>query len=133
MDNKELIKKAASFVHARKSKDYLIGDVACALETKAGNIHVGVCASLDSNTFCAEKIAIGTMLTHQESEIKSLVAVWKDEKGKTFVIPPCGNCRELIKQVNPDNLNSRIILDLEKDTPLKELLPYHDWWKEVSI
>ncbi len=133
MDNKELIAKAASVIKIKKIKDYLIGDVGCALLTSKGNVYTGVSADIDSNTFCAEKNAIGSMLTAGEYKIKKIVAVWKDKKGDIHVISPCGNCRQLIKQVNSDNLETDVILDKNKIVKLKSLLPYHDSWKKVKL
>jgi len=128
--NQELIDKAASVVKPKKVKDSLFADVGCALLSKKNKIYLGVCAASGSNTFCAEKAAIGAMITNGEYEIQKIVAVWKDDKGKVFVIPPCGNCRQLIREVDEKNLNTDVILDKNKTVKLKELLPYFDWWKE---
>ncbi|MAG02818.1 cytidine deaminase [Candidatus Pacearchaeota archaeon] len=128
--NQELIDKAASVVKSKKVKDSLFADIGCALLSKKNNIYLGVCAASGSNTFCAEKAAIGAMITNGEYEIKEIVAVWKDDKGKVFVIPPRGNCRQLIRETEEKNLNTDVILDKNKTVKLKELLPYFDWWKE---
>ena len=127
--NQELIDRAASVVNPKKVKDRLFADVGCALLSKNNNIYLGVCAASGSNTFCAETAAIAAMITNGEYEIKKIVAVWKDEKGKLFVIPPCGNCRQLIREADENNLNTDVILDQDKTVKLKELLPYFDWWK----
>jgi len=128
--NQELIKKAASVVKPKKVKDSLFADVGCALLSKKNKIYLGVCAAFGSNTFCAEKAAISAMITNGEYEIKKIVAVWIDDKRKLFVIPPCGNCRQLIRETDEKNLNTVVILDKNKTVKLKELLPYFDWWKE---
>ena len=131
--NLELIKKAASVIKEKKTKNGgLFADVGCALLSAKGKIYLGTCLDVGSNVFCAEKIAIGSMITKGEYKIKKLVAVWKDKKGKIFVIPPCGNCRQLIRETEESNLNTEIILDKNKTVKLKELLPYYDWWKEVK-
>lgn len=70
------------------------------------------------------------MITDGEYKIKKIVAVWKDEAYNVFVIPPCGNCRQFMREVNEENLETQIILDENKTASLKELLPYHDWWKK---
>lgn len=132
ISNEELIKKAASVVKAKKVKDSLYADVGCALLSKKNKIYLGVCAASGSNTFCAEKIAIGSMITNGEYKIKKIVAVWKDETGKSYVIPPCGNCRQLIRETNEKNLETEVILDKHKTVRLKELLPYFDWWKKQN-
>ena len=132
MDNLELIKQAASVVESKKVNDFLIGDVGCALETDKGNIYLGICADVASNAFCAEHNAIGSMITGKEYNIKKIVTVWKDDKNNIFVIPPCGNCREFIKQISEDNLDTEVILDKEKSVKLKELLPYFDSWQKIN-
>ena len=114
MNNKDLIEKAVSAIKIKKIKDYLIGDVGCALVTSKDNIYLGVSAAIDANTFCAEKNAIGSMLTAGEYKIKKIVTVWKDKKNNICIIPPCGNCRQLIKQVDKDNLETGVILDKNK-------------------
>lgn len=130
MDNRELIQKAASVIKTRKTKDGLFGDVGCALISESGRLYLGICADVGSNTFCAERNAIGSMITDGEYKIKTIVATWKDENDTVFVIPPCGNCRQFMQEVHKDNLETEVILDADKVVKLKELLPYHDWWQE---
>lgn len=128
--NEELIRKAASIVKTKVIKGNSFADVGCALLAKNSKIYLGVCAAPGSNTFCAEKIAIGSMLTEGEYKIKKLVAVWKDEKNNLFIIPPCGSCRQLICDMDESNLETEIIMDKNKVVKLKELLPYSEWWKK---
>lgn len=133
MTNKELIDKAASVVHPKQLKGGLIGDVGCALLSGSGKVYTGICAATGSNVFCAEQAAIGQMITNQEFDIQTIVAVWKDENGKIFVIPPCGNCRQMLREINEDNLeNTDVVLDTDKTVKLKELLPYFDLWQEIG-
>jgi len=128
--NQELIKKAASVVKSKTIKGNLFADVGCALLAKNNKVYLGVCAAPGSNTFCAEKAAIGAMLTDGEYKIKKLVAVWKDEKENLFIIPPCGSCRQLIHDMDESNLDTKIILNKNKVVKLKELLPYSEWWQK---
>ncbi len=104
------------------------GDVGAALITSKGNIYRGVCigfyCGIDS---CGEYQAIGAMISNGEKGIKSIVAVWFDEKTKKYrVIPPCGKCREMIKQACRKNINAEVIISGTKKVKLKELLP-HSW------
>jgi cytidine deaminase len=132
MRNSELIKKAAALVKTREYKGGIMGDVACALLTDKNKVYVGVCSDVGSHTFCAEQAAIGAMITKKEYNIKKIVAVWKNEKGEVFVIPPCGNCRQMMRDINEDNLdNTEVVLDKNKTVKLKKLLPYAKWWKKV--
>lgn len=131
MTNEELIQKAASVIKIRTTKGGLCGDVGCALISKNGKVYVGICADLGSNTFCAEKNAIGSMITDGEYGIKKIVATWKDEKNTIFVIPPCGNCRQLMREIDEENLdNTEVILDHDKVIKLKDLIPYYDSWQK---
>ena len=132
MTNEELINKAISVVKVKKTKSGLFGDVGSALLSEDGKVYTGVCADVGSNTICAERTALGTMMTEGEYKIKKIVAVWKDENGAVYVIPPCGNCRQYIHDIDEGNLETGVILDKDKTVKLKELLPYHDWWQKVS-
>lgn len=132
MTNEELIKKAVSIVNPKKVGDFLIGDVGCALKTDKNNLYLGVCADVASNSFCAEQNAIGAMITAGEYRIQKIVAVWKDEKGGVYILSPCGICREMMRQINKENLETDVILDKEKQVKLKELLPYHNWFNKST-
>lgn len=129
MKNNDLILKAAAIVKPKKTEDGLWADVGCALLSENGNVHTGTCAAAGSNTFCAEQIAIGAMITAGEYKIAKIVAVHKDKTGTTFVIPPCGNCRQFMRETDESNLETEVILDKDKTVMLKELLPYYDWWQ----
>src|SRR5262245_29793038 len=73
------------------------GSVAAALQTAAGNVYTGVCIDTQCGLgFCAEHAAIAEMLKARESAIAMIVAVTSGGA----IIPPCGRCRELIRQVN---------------------------------
>ncbi len=131
MTNEELILKAASAINPKQLKNGLVGDVGCALLAGNGKIYTGVCVGIDSNGYCAERVAIGKMITDgSEYVIKKIVATWKDEEGYLYVIPPCGHCRQMIKETDEKNLETEVILDKDKIEKLKDLLPYHDWWKK---
>ena len=126
--NDHLIEMAAGALNPRRVGDRLFGDVACALVTDAGSWHVGVCIDTGSGTgFCAEHAAIAAMVTAGEYRIDRIVAVWRDDSGLLYVLPPCGRCREFMRQVDPENLGTRVILSREEAVDLSELLPRHGW------
>ena len=102
-------------------KDNSAGGVASALITKQGHIYTGISMSIDCGIgFCAEASAIAEMLKNRETEIEMIVAIhYKENK----IIPPCGRCRELIYQINKNNINTQIILSETEITSLKSLLP----------
>lgn len=131
--NQVLIEKATSIVHSRQIGAYLVGDVGAALVTDQGNIYLGVCMDISSGIgFCAEHSAIAAMVTAGESRIEKIVAVYKDTENRTYILSPCGRCREFIRQIHPDNLRTNVILDVDKVLPLADLLPYHDWFHNIS-
>ncbi len=104
----------------KASKDVRIGDVGCALITDKNNIYVGVsihaCCGIG---FCAEHSAIANMVTNKEYKIKRIVAV---TNGGT-IVPPCGRCREIIYQINNNNLDTEIIIEKNRVVKLRDLLP----------
>ena len=126
--NDELIRIAERTLNPRTIGDRLFGDVASTLITDRGNLYSGVCIDTGSGTgFCAEHSAIAAMVTAGEYRIERVVAVWRNDKGATYVLPPCGRCREFIRQIDEANLETEVILGRDKAVKLKELLPYNEW------
>jgi len=119
--NEELIKKALAAAKRHKiSKSVSSGDVGCALVTDKNHIYIGSNIAADCGIgFCAEHGAIAAMVTNREFKIKKIVAI----NYKNHILPPCGRCRELLFQINKQNLNTEIILGTKKTTKLKKLLP----------
>src|SRR5690349_3398401 len=130
MTNEELISDAAGVLRPYTTADgRIFGNVAATLLTDQGNAYSGVCIDTGSGTgFCAEHSAIAAMVTAGEYKIAKIVAVWRDERdGKLYVVPPCGRCREFIRQIDEANLETDVLLGKDKVRKLKELLPYHEW------
>ncbi|MFG1626410.1 cytidine deaminase family protein [Kribbella sp. NPDC049227] len=127
--NDSLIDAAAAVLHPRHVGDRLFGDVASALITDAGNVYVGVCIDTASGTgFCAEHAAIAAMVTAREYKIARIVAVWQGADGDpVHVVPPCGRCREFIRQIDPANLDTEVVLGRHRTSTLRDLLPAADW------
>lgn len=126
--NRDLISTAQGVLNPHTVAERLFGNVASALITATGNHFSGVCIDTGSGTgFCAEHSAIASMVTAGEYQIAKIVAVWRDSDGQLFVLPPCGRCREFIRQVDPANLETEVILGLDRSALLRELLPEHDW------
>ncbi|MBI5392242.1 cytidine deaminase [Candidatus Woesearchaeota archaeon] len=129
--NQELIKRAVSVINPKNLKNGLVADVGCALLSGNDKIYTGVCVGVNSNGYCAERVAIAKMITDgKEFVIKKIVTVWKDETGAVFAIPPCGHCRECIRETDEKNINTEVILDKNKTVRLRKLLPYFNWWKK---
>ena len=126
--HRDLIDTAASRLNPRIVGDRLFGDVAASLVTDHGNRYDGVCIDTGSGTgFCAEHAAVAAMVTAGEYRIDRIVAVWRSEEGRLHVLPPCGRCREFIRQVDPGNLATEVVLGEDRAVPLAELLPSHEW------
>jgi cytidine deaminase len=125
----ELIRRAAATLNPHRGpSDRHFGGVASCLVTASGNLFMGVDIDTGSGTgFCAEHSAIAAMVTAGEYEIAKIVAVWRDDQGRLYVLPPCGRCRELIRQIDFANLDTEVILGVDRRQRLRELLPEHAW------
>ena len=126
--NEELIDSAQAVLNPQVVGDRLFGDVASTLVTDKGNRYSGVCIDTASGTgFCAEHSAVAAMVTAGEYRIAKIVAVWRDDDGALYVLPPCGRCREFIHQVDPANLDTEVVLGRERSVKLRDLLPLAEW------
>ncbi len=125
-EDKTLIEEAKKIIiKSRPVRLIDTGDVGSALITPKGNTFRGVCIGFYCGIgSCAENQAIGSMISNGEKEIKTIVAVWYDEKTKKYiVIPPCGKCREMIKQASKNNQHTKVIISETQKIKLKTLLP----------
>jgi len=126
--NEELIRAAEAALNPHVVDDRLFGNVAAALVTTKGNRYLGVCIDTGSGTgFCAEHAAVAAMVTAREYQVARIVAVWRDDAGRLYVLPPCGRCREFLRQIDAFNLDTEVVLDRDRSVRLRELLPYHEW------
>ena len=121
IDDSGLIRIATDVVQPKRlSPTVEVGGVGAALVTDQGNVYTGVCIDTSSSMgFCAEHNAIGAMITHDESKIITIVAVNCEKK----ILAPCGRCREFIYQVDPYNIETRVLLSDARVKALRELLP----------
>lgn len=117
----ELEKRARALINKRQlSENTWAGGVTCALVTEAGNIYVG--GNIDCPCgigFCAEHTAISAMVTHGETRIMKIIAM-----SQRRFKPPCGRCRELMRQVDERNLDTIIEIAPGHFVKLSELLPH---------
>ena len=118
----ELIAVARTIVgHFACSEDASAGGVAAALVTRSGHVYSGICIdTMCSLGHCAESSAISEMLKARETEIACIVAI--NGEGKIF--PPCGRCRELIRQVSPANWETEVIVGHGRIARLSALMPF---------
>lgn len=128
ISDEELIRRAKSVCKPRETKSRSrIGEVGCALITDKGHVYVGVSIHVGSGMgFYAEHSAIAAMATQGEHVIKKIVAVAEDGKP----IPPCGRCREFMREIHEENSKAEVIIGKNKSVKLKELLPF-PWDEEV--
>ncbi len=124
----DFVNKARVLVNPNNvSKECITGEVAAAIETVEGHFYFGISISAACGIgFCAEHSAIAQMITKGETEIKQIVAINSYEK----ILPPCGRCRELMFQINPKNLRTKIIIAHHKILLLEELLP--ERWQDFK-
>ena len=96
------------------------GHVACALLTDKGNVYTGISINAKCGIgFCAEHAAIADMLKAGETRIVKLVSA-----SKNAVAVSCGRCLEFIRQVDEQNVNTKILLLDGEVKTVSELLPY---------
>ncbi|MGZ9583725.1 cytidine deaminase [Paenibacillus marinisediminis] len=118
----ELLKKAENVIEGNFDHTNYNHTVGAAVRCKNGKIFVGV--NLDGiHGSCAEAIALGAAITSGERDFECIVAVYGKEQPH-HVLPPCGNCRQLIYEYAPESF---VILQTEgkyQKIRIKELLPH---------
>jgi cytidine deaminase len=100
--DRELLEAAQELL----ARTYVEGrhEVAAALRTADGRVHVGVHvdASARRPSVCAEGAALGAARAAGGQAVEAIVAVQYKPAGVFRVIAPCGSCRELISDHAPD-------------------------------
>lgn len=125
----QLIKEAHNVLgeYQLSHPDFSAASVGAALLTTKGNLYTGINIDVSCGIgFCAEHSAIAEMLKNRETQIEMIVAV-----NKEGIVPPCGRCRELMFQVNNENIHTKVYLSKEKYMTLDELLPIR-WKPSIS-
>jgi len=56
---------------------------------------------------CGEVAAICVMVAAGHRDLAAVAAVWRSPQGQHFLLPPCGRCREVISDFNPQ---ARVII-----------------------
>ena len=118
-EDRLLIERASELARRRRSERT---SVAAVLKTKDQRIFQGVNIEVSGSapsSFCAEYAAVGAMVSEGASEIQTIVAV---NGKKNAVLPPCGNCRQLLREFG----NPYVILKLRRrhvKVRLAELYP----------
>ncbi len=102
--------------------------VGCALLCKNGKVYTGVnCDGIHGS--CAEYITMGIAISAGEREFDTIVAT--HEKALNGIVPPCGNCRQMLFEYCPD---IKVIVNDEEGKLIKvsarDLLPFA--WQPVQ-
>ena len=122
IDYARLYEAARDVVNPRRlSASSEAGGVGAAILTDKGNLYRGVCIDTPcSMGFCAEHAAAAAMITAGENRVVAMVAVnWEGT-----IYPPCGRCREFIRQLHDDNIHAKVMAGPEMILTLEELLPH---------
>jgi cytidine deaminase len=124
----ELIEAAIAAIKRRYRYDWQ--EVGAALRTRSGKVFTGVNldAYLGRMAVCAEAVALGhAVVDLGDAGVDLIVAVRhpapEDADQAIKVVSPCGACRELIFDYDP---NARVIVpdgDTPAVVPISELLP----------
>ena len=117
----ELIAKARMAIRLNYDQKRQNHTVGAAVRCKSGKIYVGVNV-YSIHGACAEQVAIGTAITNGERDFDAVVAV-RGEEGEE-IIPPCGNCRQILRDYMPE---CQVILSVcgeLKKIKAEELLPF---------
>ena len=94
--------------HAIDAADRLyvpgIQEVGAAVCTTTGYVFTGIHFETATGfaNICGEIAAICCMVAAGHRDVATVAAVWRDPDGKHYLLPPCGRCREVISDFNPE-------------------------------
>ncbi|MFR8237800.1 MAG: cytidine deaminase family protein [Dorea sp.] len=117
----ELLTEAQRVIRSNYDEVEQNHTVGAAVRCKSGNVYAGVNV-YSLHGACAEQVAIGTAITQGEREFEAIVAV-RGKDGEE-IVPPCGNCRQMLNDYMPE---CSVILRIdgeEKKVKARELLPF---------
>lgn len=117
----ELIARAQGAIRSNYDGVNFNHTVGAAVRCGNGKIYTGVNV-YSLHGACAEQVAIGAAITQGEREFETVVAV-RGREGEE-IIPPCGNCRQMLFDYMPD---CEVILMAGGErgkVMAKELLPF---------
>lgn len=114
----ELLESAQTAIASNYDAVSFSHTVGAAVRCGNGRIYTGI-NIYSVHSICAEQVALGSAMTAGERDFISIVAV-RGEKGEE-IIPPCGNCRQILNEYAPD---CEVMLSEDSKVPVRELLPY---------
>ena len=96
------------------------GSVAAAVLAASRDVFTGICVDTRCSLgFCAEHAAVAEMLKHRQTRILAVVAV----RANGEILPPCGRCRELIRQIDAANWATQVLVREDRIETLGALMP----------
>ena len=117
--DREVLRRAVD----ASSRLYVKGvqEVGAAVQTSSGEIFSGIHFNTSSPfaTICGEVSAICCMVSAGHRDLLTVAAVWRNEAGQHFLLPPCGRCRAVIRDFNAE---AWVIVSTVKD-----------YWNEAAI
>ena len=80
-----------------------VQEVGAALRTSGGQTFSGIHFETATGfaNVCGEVAAICCMVAAGHRDLEIVAAVWRDPEGQHYLLPPCGRCREVISDFNP--------------------------------
>lgn len=119
--DEELIAEARKAIQRNYDEENFNHTVGAAIRCKNGKIYTGVNV-YSLHGACAEQVAIGAAVTNGERAFETIVAV-RGKEGEE-IIPPCGNCRQILHDYMPECEVILLIEGEKKKITARELLPY---------
>ena len=100
--DRELVRQAVEASNRLYVKG--IQEVGAAVRTTTGQIFTGIHFETGGSfaTVCGEITAICCMVSAGHRDLETAVAVWRNSNGQHYPLPPCGRCREVISDFNPN-------------------------------
>ena len=91
-----------------------IQEVGAAVRTSDGQVFSAIHFETSTGfaNVCGEVAAICCMVAAGHRNLDTVAAVWRNPQGKHFLLPPCGRCREVISDFNP---NAWVIITNQED------------------
>ncbi|MCI8320247.1 MAG: cytidine deaminase [Dorea sp.] len=117
----ELIAQARKAIRLNYDEINYNHTVGAAVRCRNGKIYTGVNV-YSLHGACGEQVAIGTAVTQGERDFEAIVAV-RGKEGEE-IVPPCGNCRQMLFDYMPECDVILFIDGEEKKVKAKELLPF---------
>ena len=122
MDKNQRLVEAATEARKQAHVVYSNFHVGAALLTRSGKVYKGCNVENVSLrlTLCAEEVAVGNAVVNGDTDFVSIVVI-ADSKEPVM---PCGGCRQLLAEFNPDMEVISVTPDGRVETySLSELLP----------